>query len=480
MEIKMVYVIHSLVWPLLACLFWWWNELWYASPVRARCKSLNAKLPPGHLGIPIFGDYLSFMWYFHFIRRPDRYIRSKMQKYGNNNNNVGAYRTYLYGSPAIIASSPSLCKSKITATTGFKQGWPSSEVLGSHSVISIHGSRHQHIKGLLTSEFTQPDTLTRIAQQLQPCIVAALHSWFQMGQINTFHQVKRVALEFMGRYMGGLELGPEIDALEKLFSTMNEGIRAQPWNFPGMPFRHALQCRKKLTEKLRLQLMKKKKEGKSIGATSDMMDRLMQSKDKEGRHLSDEEVVDNVLSSIANILFTWAIYFLAKNPHVLLKLREENMEMAREKKGADVIYKDFLRLKYTNKVVDETIRIASLSGFVFKKATEDIKFEGYLIPKGWNVLLWLRHLHVDPSNFEDPLTFNPDRWDSRPKHGTYLPFGGGVRTCPGSTMARLITILFLHQLAIGYRWELTNPDMKIIYLSHPVPADGVDVSVSKI
>ncbi|KAK9688971.1 hypothetical protein RND81_09G025500 [Saponaria officinalis] len=400
MEIKMVYVIHSLVWPLLACLFWWWNELWYASPVRARCKSLNAKLPPGHLGIPIFGDYLSFMWYFHFIRRPDRYIRSKMQKYGNNNNNVGAYRTYLYGSPAIIASSPSLCKSIITATTGFKQGWPSSEVLGSHSVISIHGSRHQHIKGLLTSEFTQPDTLTRIAQQLQPCIVAALHSWFQMGQINTFHQVKRVALEFMGRYMGGLELSPEIDALEKLFSTMNEGIRAQPWNFPGMPFRHALQ--------------------------------------------------------------------------------EENMEMAREKKGADVIYKDFLRLKYTNKVVDETIRIASLSGFVFKKATEDIKFEGYLIPKGWNVLLWLRHLHVDPSNFEDPLTFNPDRWDSRPKHGTYLPFGGGVRTCPGSTMARLITILFLHQLAIGYRWELANPDMKIIYLSHPVPADGVDISVSKI
>ncbi|KAK9688968.1 hypothetical protein RND81_09G025300 [Saponaria officinalis] len=353
MEIKMVYVIHSLVWPLLACLFWWWNELWYASPVRARCKSLNAKLPPGHLGIPIFGDYLSFMWYFHFIRRPDRYIRSKMQKYGNNNNNVGAYRTYLYGSPAIIASSPSLCKSIITATTGFKQGWPSSEVLGSHSVISIHGSRHQHIKGLLTSEFTQPDTLTRIAQQLQPCIVAALHSWFQMGQINTFHQVKR--------------------------------------------------CRKKLTEKLRLQLMKKKKEGKSIGATSDMMDRLMQSKDKEGRHLSDEEVVDNVLSSIAisyiGIAYpvTWAIYFLAKNPHVLLKLREENMEMAREKKGADVIYKDFLRLKYTNKVVDETIRIAGLSGFVFKKATEDIKFEGYLIPKGWNVLLWLRHLHVDPS-----------------------------------------------------------------------------------
>ncbi|XP_074266614.1 cytochrome P450 88A1-like [Silene latifolia] len=182
--------------------------------------------------------------------------------------------------------------------------------------------------------------------------------------------------------MGGLELGSEIDALDKLFSAVNEGVRAQPWNFPGMPFRHALQCRKKLTEKLTLQLMKKKKEGKNIGATSDMMDRLMQSKDKEGRHLSDEEVVDNILSNIAiayiGIAYpvTWAMYYLAKNPHVLQKLRKENMEMTREKNGAELTYKDFLGLKYTNKVVDETIRIASLSGFIIKKATEDIKFEG--------------------------------------------------------------------------------------------------------
>ncbi|XP_074266274.1 ent-kaurenoic acid oxidase 1-like [Silene latifolia] len=242
------------------------------------------------------------------------------------------------------------------ATTGFKQGWPSSEVLGPHSVITIHGLRHQHIKSLLASEFNHRNALTRVALQFQPCIVAALQSWFQMGKINAFYQVKKVALEFMGRYMSGLELGPDIDALDKLFSAVNEGVRAQPWNFPGTPFRHALQCRKKLTEKLTLQLAKKKKEGKEIGEESDMMDRLMQSKDKEGKHLSNEEVVDNVLSNIAisyigiAYLVTWAMYFLAKNPHVLQKIREENMEMAREKNGAEVTYEDLLKLKYTNKV----------------------------------------------------------------------------------------------------------------------------------
>ncbi|XP_074264766.1 ent-kaurenoic acid oxidase-like isoform X3 [Silene latifolia] len=397
MEINMVYVIHSLVWPLIACLFWWWNELWYVTSVRARCKLLNAKLPPGHLGVPIFGEYFTFLWYFHFLHRPDRFITSKMDKYGKN---VGAYKTFLYGSPAIIACSPSLCKRILTSTTGFKQGWPSSEVLGSHSVITIHGSRHQLIKGLLSTEFNHRDALSLIAQQVQPCIVAALHSWSQIGQINTFFQTKRVALEFMARYMASLEIAPEIDDLEELFSAVTEGIRAQPWNFPGTPYRHALQ--------------------------------------------------------------------------------EENMEMAKEKNAVDVTYEDFLRLKYTNQVVEETNRIASLSGFLFKQATEDIKFEGYLIPKGWNVLLWLRYLHIDPKNFEDPMTFNPDRWESRPKHGTYLPFGGGTRTCPGSMLVHLITTLFLHHLVVGYRWELANPDMPIIYLSHPVPADGVEILVSRV
>ncbi|KAH9617377.1 hypothetical protein KSS87_014906 [Heliosperma pusillum] len=132
----------------------------------------------------------------------------------------------------------------------------------------------------------------------------------------------------MGRYMASLEMGPDIDALEKLFSAVTEGIRAQPWNLPGTPYRHALQCREKLSKKLKLQLKKKKNEGTKIRETSDMMDRLMQATDKEGEQcLSDEEVVDNVLSSIAigyiGIAFpvTWSMYFLAKNPRVLRKLR---------------------------------------------------------------------------------------------------------------------------------------------------------------
>lgn len=39
---------------------------------------------------------------------------------------------------------------------------------------------------------------------------------------------------------------------------------------------------------------------------------------------------------------------------------------------------------------------------------------GYTIPKGWRVVVWLRSLHTDARYYDDPLSFNPDRWDVSP------------------------------------------------------------------
>jgi len=39
------------------------------------------------------------------------------------------------------------------------------------------------------------------------------------------------------------------------------------------------------------------------------------------------------------------------------------------------------------------------------------KHAGFRIPKGWQVLVWIRNIHTDAKNFEDPLSFKPERWD---------------------------------------------------------------------
>lgn len=58
------------------------------------------------------------------------------------------------------------------------------------------------------------------------------------------------------------------------------------------------------------------------------MDGLMQIEDDEGsQYLSDQEVLDNIVGLVVagyestSVASTWAIYYLAKYPHVLAKLR---------------------------------------------------------------------------------------------------------------------------------------------------------------
>ena len=114
------------------------------------------------------------------------------------------------------------------------------------------------------------------------------------------------------------------------------------------------------------------------------MDSLMKATDIEGKHLKDEEVLDNIVNSIllghisSAYAVTWCHYFLAKSPTVLQKLRvpffidflynyklatllnkymtkffllqEENNALLNEKNGEKITNGDIQKLKYTNKV----------------------------------------------------------------------------------------------------------------------------------
>ncbi|KAL3528317.1 hypothetical protein ACH5RR_007639 [Cinchona calisaya] len=236
----------------------------------------------------------------------------------------------------------------------------------------------------------------------------------------------------------------------------------------------------------KVELEKRKKNLNVETGEKDLMDGLMRQKNEEGKQLSEVEVLDNMVSLVVGgyesttLSIMWALFYLAKYPPVLKKVREENVLVRKNFEGDMITNYEISKLKYTNKVVEEIIRLANISAFVFRIVHKDVEHKGYKIPKGWKVICWLRYLHENPENFEDPLTFNPDRWDEKPKSGTFFAFGAGKRVCAGNMLARLQVAIFLHHLVVGYRWELVNPNAKMSYLPNPKPVDGVEIAITKI
>ncbi|VAI43424.1 unnamed protein product [Triticum turgidum subsp. durum] len=284
-----------------------------------------------------------------------------------------------------------------------------------------------------------------------------------------------------------MESSPLTDKFDMWFGKLLDGLRAFPFDIPGTTSHTARKCRQKLDAVFREELQARK----MYKECDDLMSGLMQMKDEHGKKLSDEEVVHNIISLViagyesTTIAIMWAVYHLAKSLVVLAKLREENVAMSKSKGGSTstglmITHDDIPKMKYTAKVVEETIRMANIAPMVHRVANKDVEYRGYTIPKGWAVLVWLRSVHTDPNYYQDPLSFNPDRWDGPAKPGTYQVFGGGPRICAGNMLARLQVTIILHHLCVGYEWELINPDAQINYLPHPRPVDGAAMTFRKL
>lgn len=77
-------------------------------------------------------------------------------------------------------------------------------------------------------------------------------------------------------------------------------------------------------------------------------------------------------------------------------------------------------------------------------STQDITYNGYKIPAGSILIINAYSIHNDPSIYEDPRAFKPERWegklqeakeDSVGARSELFTFGAGRRICPGQHLA---------------------------------------------
>ena len=193
----------------------------------------------------------------------------------------------------------------------------------------------------------------------------------------------------------------------------------------------------------------------------DFLDVLLTTVDEDGKGLSDQEVRDEVDTFMfeghdtTTSGISWTLYCLAKYPEHQRKVREEvkNVLMGREW----LEYDDLKDLKYTQWCIKEAMRLYPPVFQVYRRSSEDIELDGYLIPKNTQLGIFTYMIHHHPDVWEnpeefDPLRFHPNNAENRHPYA-YIPFSAGPRNCIGQYFAvneeKVVVGTIVHRFALS-------------------------------
>ncbi|KAI3807007.1 hypothetical protein L1987_22927 [Smallanthus sonchifolius] len=156
----------------------------------------------------------------------------------------------------------------------------------------------------------------------------------------------------------------------------------------------------------------------------------------------------------------WELSLLLRNPHAMKKLQEEVRKVANGK--PKITEDDLDQMPYLKAVVKETFRMhMPLPLLVPRESTRDVKLMGYNIAAGTQVLINAWAVGRDPSLWDNPEEFRPERFldssvDYRGLHFELTPFGSGRRKCPGIQFAMSVNELVIASLV--HKFDFGLPD----------------------
>ncbi|XP_058742800.1 cytochrome P450 736A117-like [Vicia villosa] len=197
--------------------------------------------------------------------------------------------------------------------------------------------------------------------------------------------------------------------------------------------------------------------------------------------------IKDMFAGGADTIYTvleWAMTELLRDETVMHKLQDEVRTVVGNKNH--VSEQDLVNMTYLKAVIKETLRLHLPIPLVPRRCKEDIKLDGYDIAAGTHVIVNAWAIARDPSSWEQPLEFKPERFmnssiDFKGLDFELIPFGAGRRGCPGVLFSIAVNELVLANLVCQFDWKLLagvspeNLDMSetiglICHRKHPLLA----------
>ncbi|XP_050265013.1 flavonoid 3'-monooxygenase CYP75B137-like [Quercus robur] len=448
---------------------------WYAWKKQRTSLLL---LPPGPRGVPLFGNLLSLDPELH------SYFAGLAQIHGP------IYKLRLGYKLGIVVTSPSLTREvlKDHDVTFANRDVPEAARVatygGSDIVWTPYGPEWRMLRKVCVIKMLSNTTLDSVYELRRKQVRETVGYFYRRvgSPVNIGEQMFLTVMNVITNMMwGGTVEGEERSSLgadfREVVSEMTELLGKPNISdfYPGLA-RFDLQGIKKQMDGLAKrfdrifdvminQRLKIDKEGGSKD-NKDFLQFLLKLKDEGDsktpmtmihlKALLMDMVVGGTDTSSNTIEFAMAE--IMNKPEVMRKTQQELEAVV----GKDNIVEEshIHKLPYLHAVMKETLRLhPALPLLVPHCPSETCTVGGYTIPKGSRIFVNVWAIQRDPSIWENPLNFDPERflnskWDYSGNDFNYFPFGSGRRMCAGTAMAERMVIYSLATLLHSFDWNL--------------------------
>ena len=310
------------------------------------------------------------------------------------------------------------------------------KLLLGEGMITADGARHRQQRQAAAPAFHRQKMAAHAEEIVRRA--AALRQQWKPGELHDVHrEMMTLGLGIIGSTVFRTELGDEVHALNDAVADIMEvyhaivllpGVRVL-LQIPFTPLRRFVHARAKLHRAMERLITEHRRRPADASGT-DLLTMLLEAQKTQG--WSDEYVRDQAMTvtlagyETTAIALTWTWYLLSQNAAVERTMLEE---IDRVLEGRLPCYEDLARLRYTEMVLAEALRLYPPAWAMGRLALHDFELGEYRLPAGTTVLASQYVLHRDARFFPDPLRFDPERHTPEAKakrvRGAYCPFGMG-------------------------------------------------------
>ncbi|XP_071717518.1 cytochrome P450 93A3-like [Rutidosis leptorrhynchoides] len=454
-------------------------------------KSTRAKshLPPSPFAFPIIG-------HLHLLGpKPHQLLHTLSNQYGP------VFQLYLGSLPCVICTSSETGKElfKTFDTTFLNRPYNSCVdfiAYGGNGFISApHGSYWKFLKKIVISQLLNAKTLDSLIPVRHDELTRLIKYLSQKAKDGNFveleAELKKMTNNVISRMIMSKRCSHEEDeagSIRKIISdysivmgTFNLSDRI--WFLKNIDLQGVRKKSKEIRKRFDILIEKILKEheearkNKEIREVKDLLDILLHITQDDSMEikLTREHIKAFILDIFAaatdssSVTIEWALAELINHPNIMKKAVEEIDLVV----GKNRLIKesDIPNLPYLQAIIKETLRLHPTAPLILRESIEDCTICGYHIPEKTTVFFNVWGVGRDPTYWENPLEFRPERFvetqlDVRGRDFQLLPFGSGRRMCPGMSLGLMVVHVTLGAMIQCFEWKagqngnLTNVDME--------------------